>query len=714
MNALVRRLPPLTLAALALLLAAALPFVPPAAAAEAAAFAGHFEGSIDVPGHPLKIDVDLAVGDDGSLSGDISIPAQAAKDLPLAGFAIDGDAVTFAIRGIPGDPTFHGTLAADGSAIAGDFTQGGGTFPFSLARAEAPAAAARGALDDDFAEFADAARESWEAPGLALAVVKDGEVVFARGFGRRDVDGKLPVTPDTLFAIGSSTKAFTTFVLGTLVDEGKLDWDKPVKTYLPGFQLYDEVTTDLITPRDLVTHRSGLPRHDLVWYNAQELPRQELVARLAYLEPNETLRNKFQYNNLMFLTAGYLAEVITGKSWEDDVRERIFAPLGMERSTFTVEAMQQDPDFALPYEERDDKVVRVPYRPIGNMGPAGSIDSSADEMARWMEVHLADGRYGDRRLIAASTLAEIHSPQIPLGTPPERPEISPTSYGMGWFVDVYRGHPRVFHGGNIDGFSALVTLFPQDGLGIVALTNKGASGLPSVVTLHAADRLLGLEPIDWNREGLARRAQGQEATKEAKERKEIARRPGTMPAHPLAEYAGRYTNPGYGDLDVAVEGDHLSLTFHRITTPLEHWHYEVWNAPEGAADPVFEGLKFRFETDVRGYVAALHSQFEPRLDELVFKRQPDPRYFDPDYLRRFTGAYDLSGQVVTIALVGDTLTASIPGQPLYHLRPVLGDEFVLAEVAIISARFVTGEGGEVTGLQVSQPQGVFEATRRPE
>lgn len=687
--------------------AAALPTV--VLAAEPADFAGHWEGAIEVPGSPLGVEVDLMVGEDGALTGDITIPRQGARDLPLGKLAVDGDAVTFAILGIPGDPTFRGTLAEAGTSLAGDFTQGGATLAFALERAEPPAESAKGALGD-FADFVEDARVAWEVPGLAVAVVADGEVIFAQGFGHRNVEEELPVTPDTLFAIGSCTKAFTTFLLATLVDEGKLEWDQPVKSYLPGFQLYDETTTDLITPRDLVTHRSGLPRHDLLWYNNQSLPRGELVARLAHLPPTATLRQKYQYNNLMYLTAGHLAEVLTGKRWEENVRERIFEPLGMSRSVFTIAAMQADPDHALPYEEREDEVVRVPFRPIDNMGPAGSIDSSVSEMARWVTLHLAGGRFEGRRLVSEALVSDLHAPQMPTGASPDHPEITAASYASGWVADVYRGHPRVAHGGAIDGFIALVTLFPRDGIGIVALANHGGTPLPGLVTRHAADRLLDREPIDWNRDALARRAKGEEAEKEAEERKEVVRRPGTRPAHPLEEYAGRYQHPGYGPLEVVLAGDRLTLSYNAIDVPLEHWHYEVFSGAEGAEDPVFENMKFRFETGVRGYVAAVAAPFEPALGEIVFQRQPDAWMTDPRELARFVGRYELAGQVLTVALAGDTLTVSIPGQPLYHLEPALGGEFVLAEYSVVSLRFLT-EDGEVTAIQVSQPEGVYQAER---
>ena len=567
-----------------------------------------------------------------------------------------------------------------------------------------------GHWDDGYEPFVDKMILDWHVPGLAIAVVKSGQVVYAKGFGYRDVEKKLPVTPDTLFAIGSATKAFTTFTLGTLVDEGKLDWDQPVRTFLPGFQMYDPNSTASLTPRDLVTHRSGLPRHDLLWYNNHAISRKDIVERLRYLEPNEQLRAKWQYNNLMFITAGYLVEALTGKSWEDNVRERILTPLGMTHSNFSVIESQQTADYALPYREDEkdpDKTVLIPFREVTNVGPAGAINSSVGDMAKWLAVHLSGGRAGDRQLIGAATLADIHAPHMVIGEVPERPELSPASYGLGWFVDGYRGHPRVEHGGNIDGFSALVTLLPQDDLGIVVLTNKDATGVPERLVRHTIDRLLKLDPIDWNGEDLVKHGKGKELTKEAKAKKGTLRKPGTKPAHRLEEYAGDYAHPGYGALKIAVAGDHLEVTYNGITTPLEHWHYEVWSGKEGAKDPTFENMKFQFQGDLEGNVAAVAAPFEPQVKDIVFARKPDARMSDPSYLARFTGQYELAGQTTTISLAGNTLVLTIPGQPPLHLVPGLGGVLTLKEVSTISLVFVEDAKGTVTAANINQPEGVF-------
>jgi CubicO group peptidase (beta-lactamase class C family) len=598
----------------------------------------------------------------------------------------------------------------EGATLAGRFTQGGQTFPFSASRGAGPAAAAAARLEG-FDAFVETAMKEFEVPGLALAVVMDGKVVHAKGYGLRDVAHDLPVTTRTLFAIGSSTKAFTTFVMATLVDEGRLEWDRPVVDYIPGFRMQDEVATRRLTPRDLVTHRSGLPRHDLVWYNNAGATRKELVERLAHLAPYRDLRAEFHYQNLMYLTAGHLVEVLTGKSWEEAVRERILDPLGMTASNFSVLDSQRAEDFARGHERRDEQVREVPFREITNMGPAGSINSNVEEMARWLLVHLGGGRFGGRTLLSRPTLDDLQAPHMALAVPPEKPETPQRSYALGWFVEPYRGHNRLHHGGNIDGFSAMVSFLPQDGIGMVALANMGGTPLPELLMRHAMDRLLDLPAKDWAGEALGKREKALAAEKEAKAKKEIARVAGTKPAHPLAEYAGEYANPGYGPLKVALENGRLIAEYNGIEAPLEHWHFEVFSGAKGGKDPDLEDVKLMFLTNWRGEVDAVAAPSEPEVEEIVFKRRPDTRMSDPAFLRQYLGTYELAGETLTVEIKGSVLIAVLPGQPAYELVPGRLHEFTLRRFSTISLRFVVDPEEGATEIQVSQPEGVYTARR---
>jgi hypothetical protein len=412
----------------------------------------------------------------------------------------------------------------------------------------------------------------------------------------------------------------------------------------------------------------------------------------------------------MFLTAGYLIEVLTEKTWEDAVRARVLAPLEMKRTNFSVVDSQKDTNHALPYREHKDKIEKIPFRDITNIGPAGSINSSVNEMSHWLLVHLNQGKFKDKQIINPQTAQDMHLAYMPTGGTPSIAEITPANYGLGWFVDTYRGHRRVRHGGNIDGFSALVCMLPDDGVGIVALTNKNGSPLPELLIRHALDLLLGTETKDWIGQAAERIAKSKDMQKEAEEKKATRRKPGTVPAHKLIEYAGDYAHPGYGDLKVFLEEGRLAFTYNDITTPLEHWHYETFNAKR-ADDPTFEDTKLTFRTDVNGYVAEFEIPIEPTLEETVFKKKPDAKYFNAAYLLKFVGKYTLINDTFTVSLKGDSLTLFLPGQPEYDLVPVLGDEFIFKQVKIVSVKFLTDEKDNVIAAEFIQPNGVFEAKR---
>jgi CubicO group peptidase (beta-lactamase class C family) len=678
-------------------------------AAEPPSLAGHWEGAIEVPGTKLDVDLDFAF-ESGAWKGDISIPAQSARNLPLTGIALDGLKVTFAIKDAPGEPTFKGAFDPDGLKITGQMTQAGQAFPFSIKKGGDPAAKALAALEG-FDKVVENGLAALQVPAIAMAVVKDDKVIFAEAFGFKDVEAKAPATPDTIFAIGSASKAFTVFALGKLVDEGKLEWDKPVRAYIPWFRLYDREAGERLTPRDLVTHRSGLPRHDAVWYNNLTASREDLVRRLAFLQPSADLRQKFQYNNLMFLTAGYLLETLTGQKWEDAVRALVFEPLGMRRSNFSVLDSQKDSDFALPYAPEEKSFKKLPFRDITTVGPAGSINSSVNEMAQWVVVHLANGKLKGAQILNAQTVEDMHTPHMTLGVAGATPEILAQAYGLGWFTDVYRGRRRVHHGGNIDGFSAMVSFFPNDGLGFVVLSNMNGTGLPELLIRTAADRILGLEAKDWIGEAAKRRDQGRAEDKKADEKKATRKVAGTKPSHPLADYAGDYGHPGYGEAKVAPQASQLVLTYNGISAPFEHWHYDTFNGLKGQ-DPTFEDTKISFRTDLNGRVAELVVALEAAADPIVFKKKPEARYSDPAFLKPFTGVYQLVNQTITVGLKGSVLTASLPGQPEYELVPDLGGEFTLKQVKVITVRFLMDAKGAVTGLEFIQPGGVYEAKKK--
>lgn len=676
--------------------------------------AGRWEGAISLPGTELKIALTLRSATGGEWSGAIDIPAQGARDLPLGNVRVDGATVAFDLPGVPGDPSFNGAVAPDGNSISGTFAQAGQSFPFTVERRVDPSAAAASALQG-FDDFVVSAMKSWNVPGAAVAIVKDGTVVLAKGYGLRNIQSNQPVTADTIFAIGSSTKAFTTMAMGMLAEEGKLAWDVPVTKYLPTFALMDEFAGERMTPRDLVTHRAGLPRHDLVWYNAK-LSRAELVERLPYLQPNEDFREKFQYQNLMFLTAGYLTGQVAGTSWEDVLRSRILEPLGMTSTNFAVTESQKTRDFATPYTLKEKAPIDVPFRIIDAVGPAGSINSSVNDMAKWLQLHVGGGVVDGTRVVAARQLQEMHRPQMVIQTFPglfDDPEIQQPSYGLGWFVESYRGKKRVHHGGNIDGFSAMVSLLPDDGIGVVVLSNLNGTPLPTIVARHASDRMLGLEPIDWNGRALKRRAVSEKATAVARKAAGEERKSGTTPAHALDEYTGEYAHPAYGSVTVTRDATGLAARFHDLPIRLNHWHYETFRGDVEDETLAEVKLFFQFFTDGQGEVDRLTVPFEPSVEPIAFRKLPPARLTDASFLRQLTGDYAMAENPefkMTVTLKGSTLSLTLPGQAPYELVPAHGTTFAFKGLTGFNARFVL-EPGQPPELKVIQPTGVFTLRR---
>ncbi|MGH9787485.1 MAG: serine hydrolase, partial [Candidatus Acidiferrales bacterium] len=480
---------------------------------------------------------------------------------------------------------------------------------------------------EGFDAWVEQEMKKWMVPGLAVAVVKDGEVILLKGYGYRDVEKQLPVTPQTLFAIGSITKSFTVLDLATLVDEGKLEWDKPVREYLPEFRLYDQFASERMTPRDLVTHRSGLPRHDALWYNAT-FSRRDMVERLRHLEPSKDFRAVYQYQNLMFMTAGYLAERLTGKKWEEVTRERLLGPLGMTRSNFSVLESEKDADFAQPYQKAKEELKRVPFRVIDEMGPAGSINSSVEEMSRYLLLHMNKGKVSGKQMVSSANITQMHTPQMVSGGAPQWPEQGYSSYGMGLVVTSYRGNVCVTHGGAIDGFLAYLTFMPQKNLGVVVLSNRGGQPLPMIVSYQIYDRLLGVEPAPWSQRFKEQEEKSEAAEEEAKKKGYTPRVEGTQPSHKMEDYVGRYEHPGYGiamvergegpDFVGAGEAA-LKLTFNRMTSPLRHFHYDVFEIPEDPLNP-FEKTKVQFLMNSSGQIDRVLIPLEPNVKEIVFAR----------------------------------------------------------------------------------------------
>lgn len=669
--------------------------------------AGEWRGKADIPGMPIEFLLSIGGDEAGEPRGTIDIPAQGAKGLALGHFSKADGKWRFSIEGVPGEPTFSGALSDDGTRFSGEFSQGGMRFPFALERIDRAAAldAARARLAGLDAWMEKALAE-WKTPGLALAVVNADGLVLARGFGLRDRERALPVGENTLFAIGSSTKAFTAAVLGDLVEEGLVEWDRPVRSYLPDFELQEEHATMNLTVRDMLAHRSGLPRHDLAWYGAAD-SREELFRRLRHLDFSAGFRERFQYQNLMYMTAGLLAGRVAGSSWEELLEQRFLRPLGMQRSVLSIAAMSAVEDRALAYQEEEGELTLVPYRVIDAMGPAGSINSSAADMARWLGFLLGRGELEGTRILEESTFDELLAPVTVMPRSPLQLEHEGQgTYALGWMVQDYRGRERLHHGGGIDGFTALVSFLPRDRVAVVALANRGGSSLPTLATYWVLDRMLELEPIDWS---ALLRPVVEAAEKQARDQQQESsgdRREGTSPAHPLADYAGEYEHEGYGRIDVRREGDGLRFSYHSFDEALEHWHFDTFRISKGAA----KGTLLHFRTDRTGAVAELEAALEPSVPPIVFRRSPPAELQDLSVLRALAGTYTLGAARISVALRGKNLSVQVPGQPAYKLLPWREREFRLAGLEGYSLRYEL-TNGRCERITFVQPNGNFTAER---
>ena len=490
----------------------------------------------------------------------------------------------------------------------------------SSARAQQPA---RPAVDLTSVDAVVAAMMTeWHVPGLALGVIKDRRVVYAKGYGYRDVESKAPVTPRTVMAIGSNSKSFTAVLLGMLADEKKLDWDTPVRTYLADFQLHDDYATKHLTPRDLVNLRSGLPRHDVAWYG-RKVTREELFRRLRYLEPTTSFRNTWQYQNLMFMTAGYLEERLTGQSWDQLIRDRIFAPLGMTRSNTSVTDIPKADDFAHAYTWSEVGLARIPYRNLDHVAPAGSINSSVEDMLKYVQFRIDLGAAGGKQLLSAAQARLMEMPQMVMGSDsPWGEGIDNATYGLGVATGWFRGHRMVLHGGGIDGFISQMSWLPDDRIGVVVLTNQGTNNpIPTMVVQAVYDRILSLDPIDWTakqREADKKTAQG---AAEAAAKLAADRKPGTSPTRPLSAMVGSYQHPGYGTLVIRVNGSELELIADEMRATLEHYHYDVFKVRPGPQSVMLQGL-VSFSANIKGDIDRVAIALEPSLPPVVLTRVP--------------------------------------------------------------------------------------------
>jgi CubicO group peptidase (beta-lactamase class C family) len=589
--------------------------------------------------------------------------------------------------------------------------------PATAQKRDQEAASRLKGIDRELEEVLD----TWKAAGFAVAVVDRQDVVYAKGFGYRDLENNLPVTPNTLFAIGSSTKAFTTTILGILRNEDKLSFDESPRDYVPELKFHDPQMNELVTISDLMCHRTGLPRHDYSWYFFPSGSKDSLIRRVQYQEPFAAVREQFYYNNFMFLLQGVIAERITGMSWEDNVRQRIFEPLGMSRSNLSIEEMERSEDKAAGYElKNDQEIKKMDYYHIAGMAPAGSINSSVSDMTSWLITWINGGRFKGKEVIPPAFLTEAMSSHMVAGSglpDKENPDLHLSNYGYGWFISSYRGHYRVEHGGNIDGFSASTCFFPSDSIGIVVLCNQNGSVVPSVVRNMAADRMLDLPVKDWNGYLKESRDKAAREEKEAELSSEQGRVEGTRTSHILLEFTGTFSNPGYGSFELVVENDSLFAVMPLNKYWLRHYHYDIFEPFEVTGSGIdtsdAPGLKFSFTTGDDGEIYSLKAPLEASVDPIEFKRTPEIIEVDKETLAKYVGEYELAGATLKVYTKRETtLYIFVQGQPEYELLPTGRHKFSFKALEGFRLEFEEDEDGNITAVNLFQPQGNYRAEKK--
>lgn len=565
--------------------------------------------------------------------------------------------------------------------------------------------------------FVNRVLNQWKAPGVAIAVVEKNKIVYAGGFGYRQVDQKLPVDQHTLFAIGSCTKAFTASMLGMLVKEGNVDLDKPVRHYLPELTFQNEYTNDHVNLRDMMCHRTGLPRHDYSWYGSTA-SRWELLGRIPHLKPTAELREKFQYNNFMFLAQGLVIEKLTGKSWEENLKERLFKPLNMSHSNSSVVEMAQNNNHSKAYSTEDFVIKEIPFRNIDAIGPAGSINSCAADMANWLITWIYGGNFMGKEIIPASFVNQAMTAQMVTGgglPGVENADVHTSGYGLAWGISSYRGHYRVEHGGGIDGFISSTCFFPSDSIGIFVVSNQGAP--TSAIRNFIADRMLKLSYRDWSTIQFKERIKADSLAKLTPDNDSIQQVRNTRPSHPVVSFCGNYHHSGYGMVKIFLENDTLWIDYNeagkRTKNYLAHYHYNIFTIRSTEEEKRSKDApKINFQTGNKGEIISLSTRLEPAVDDIVFMRKPEEKALTKEDLHKYVGEYNLNGATVKVYIRGENvLMVLVPGQPDYELVASSADKFYIKIAPDYKVVFET-QGEKALSLSFVQPNGTFKATRK--
>lgn len=459
-----------------------------------------------------------------------------------------------------------------------------GLFVFTSLLTPIAASAQQADLPPDLDAVVAGVMADYNVPGLAIAIVKDGKVMMARGYGVRTVGTTDSVDAHTIFGIASNSKAFTATSLAMLVEEGKIKWDDQVIDYLPWFRLSDPWVTSQLTIRDLLVHRSGLGlgAGDLLWWPGTDLDRRQIAERLRYIPLATSFRSAYAYDNVLYLVAGQVIEAVSGKSWEDFITDRILKPLGMD-DTWSHYPPDGTPDVSSTHGNVEGKVQVIAPFTNRNTNPAGGIIASASDIAKWLMVQLDSGRVApNKRLFSKNTTRALWSPVTPEGEVRASGELSPLStrfnfYGLGFNVRGYRGHTLITHTGGLPGFISRLAMLPDQRVGVAVLTNMEASAI-NPITWHILDYYLGASH-DWRAAYQAVSARQRKSLQTRNQRAAAQRDSTAGPALPLEGFAGHYQDRWYGGVDLSVVGDKLVIKFDhtpKLVGDLTHWQYNTF------------------------------------------------------------------------------------------------------------------------------------------
>ncbi|MEO8000778.1 MAG: serine hydrolase [Arenimonas sp.] len=460
--------------------------------------------------------------------------------------------------------------------------------------------------------FIEKGMKDWKLPGLSIAVVKDDKLVYLKGFGIRTLGDTTPVDADTQFGIMSTTKAFTTLSIAMLVDEGKINWDDPVTKYLPWFQMPTPYLTEQVTVRDLLRHNAGLGNADILWSRG-DFNTHEILTRVHYLKPAYSLRSSFIYQNVMYGAAGEVIAAASGMSWEQFVTTRILKPLEMDHSyaSLALSLASKDSNRSSAHFEIDNQLRVIRDVPVDPVPAAGATWSTASDMGHWLQFLLAGGQYKGKRLVSEESFHELFSPQSlipPNDFYPSTALTKPhwTAYGLGWFLQDYRGKFVAMHTGSMDGRTALIGLLPDDHLGVYVFGNADHVELRHAIMLKVFDLYTDAPTRDWSADLLKLYTDAKKEQDKAVAEQEKQRVKGTRPSLALNEYTGRYVHPAWGDIVVSEQNGKLKIRFgigEENDGILEHWNYDSFRARFG--DGRYGWTMLQFSLSPNGKVASL-------------------------------------------------------------------------------------------------------------